>query len=163
MTWGGAGGRWARRCSGRPGPGCDLALTRGCVLCQEHCKSGSLIWSGNFSAWGTSGGRKRASPLGQQRLGSAREGPRPWVTLLLLARVGLAAASGGGVPLALLRPPSRPGAASGSLPVAVRARGCRGGQSRAASVRLGPGPRCPLAGSLCSLPLAFVESCCFLT
>lgn len=41
------------------GPSYNLALKRSCVLCQEHCNSCSLIWSGNFFAWRKSGGSSR--------------------------------------------------------------------------------------------------------
>ena len=48
------------------GPSCNLALKRSCVLCQGHCKSCSLIWSGNFFAWTKSRLSKQASHPGGQ-------------------------------------------------------------------------------------------------
>lgn len=48
------------------GPSYNLALKRNCGVCQEHCKSCSLIWSGNFSAWRKRGTSKQTSHRGGQ-------------------------------------------------------------------------------------------------
>lgn len=56
------------------GPSCNLALKRNCVLCQEHCRSCSLIWSGNFFAWRKSRGSEQASHLGGRAFNAASSG-----------------------------------------------------------------------------------------
>lgn len=50
----------------------NLAL-RNCVLCQQHCKGCTLIWSGNFFAWKKRGPSKQTS-LGRQSLNHAGMG-----------------------------------------------------------------------------------------
>ena len=69
------------------GPSCNLALKRSCVLCQGHCKSCSLIWSGNFFAWTKSGLSKQASHPGGQIFNCAGDGAcGPRILLLVAAR-----------------------------------------------------------------------------